>query len=125
MKTIKTYISNKIRKTQNITEKLVISKHKKSKVTNKVLFPESKDELKEMIKAEIDKNGNSCSLNHIDVSAITDMSSLFRADEHNIFKYKLHEFNGDISNWEIASYCSTTDMFDDCNIEDKYKPQGI
>ena len=86
-----------------ILEKLVISKPKKSKVTDKLLFPKDKDELKEMIKAEIDKNGNSCSLNHIDVSAITDMSSLFRADEHNIFEYKLHKYNGDISEWDVSN----------------------
>jgi surface protein len=111
MKPIKTYISNKIIKTQNITEKLVISKPKKSKVTDKVLFPKDKDELMEMIKAEIDKNGNSCSLNHIDVSAITDMSSLFRADEHNIFQYKLHKFNGDISEWDVSNVEDMSGMF--------------
>ena len=56
---------------QHILEKL--------KVTKPVytLFPKSKDELKEMIKSEIDKNGNNCSLNHIDVTKITDMSGLF------------------------------------------------
>ena len=56
---------------QHIYEKLKVSKG------TYTLFPKSSDELKQMIKDEISKNGNECSLNHIDVSEITDMSSLF------------------------------------------------
>ena len=52
-----------------IIEKLVLSKDKSSYV----LFPKTREELLEMIKLEIEENGNECSLNHIDVSEITDM----------------------------------------------------
>ena len=82
-------------------------------MTTRVLFPESKDELKEMMKAEIDKNGKECSLNHIDVSAITDMSGLLRADIDSIFKYKLHGFNGDISEWDVSNVENMERMFTD------------
>ena len=62
-------------------------------------FPKSKEELKQMIEAEISKNGYQCSLNHIDVSKITDMSRLFYNSN----------FNGDISGWDVSSvedmYC--------------------
>ena len=80
---------------QHILEKL--------KVTKPVytLFPKSKDELKEMIKSEIDKNGNNCSLNHIDVTKITDMSGLF-------FGFN---FNGDISNWDVSTVTNMATMF--------------
>ena len=57
MKEIKTYIIEKLKVTKYYT-----------------LFPKSSDELKQMIKDEISKNGNKCSLNHIDVSEITDMA---------------------------------------------------
>ena len=56
---------------QHIFEKLTVAK------PTYVLFPKSKEELEEMIESEIDKNGNECSLNHINVSKITDMADLF------------------------------------------------
>ena len=60
MKEIKTYI----------IEKLKVSKPVYT------LFPKTKNELKNMIEDEISKNGNDCSLNHIDVSKITDMTKI-------------------------------------------------
>ena len=81
-----------------ICERLVLSKNKKP-----TLFPKSKEELKEIIKTEIEKNGNECSLNHIDVSKITDMSGVF-------FKSK---FDGDISDWDVSNVTNMYAMFSD------------
>ena len=88
MKNINTYIN----------EKLKISKSKKTEYT---LFPETIDELVEMIKNEIKQNGNECSLNHIDTSKITDMQYLFSYGE-------TQDFNGDISQWDVSN---VTDMY--------------
>ena len=64
-------------------------------------FQKQKEELKQIIEDEISKNGNGCSLNHIDVSEITDMS--------NLFSYS--EFNGDISNWDVSNVTNMLGMF--------------
>ena len=58
---------------QHIFEKLRVDVRNTTKHT---LFPKTKGELKQMIKDEISKNRIECSLNHIDVSEITDMSHL-------------------------------------------------
>ena len=92
MKEIKTYI----------IEKLKVSVRNTTKHTKHTLFPETKDELEQMIKDEISKNGNKCSLNHIDVSKITDMSGLFFGSK----------FNGDISEWNVSNVTNMGGMFD-------------
>ena len=82
---------------QHILEKLKVSK------AVYTLFPKTKNELKRMIEYEMDKNGNECSLNHIDVSKITDMSRLFY----------FSKFNGDISEWDVSNVTDMSYMFYD------------
>ena len=91
MKEIKTYI----------IEKLKVSK------AVYTLFPKTKNELKNMIEDEISKHGNKCSLNHIDVSKIIDMTKLFYGSE----------FNGDISNWNVSDETTKYMTFVGCPLE--------
>ena len=74
------------------------------KIKNKFngrMTPKTKEELLKIIKSVIAKNGNECSLNHIDVSKITDMSNLFNKSE----------FNGDISKWDVSNVTDMRQMF--------------
>ena len=104
---------------QHIFEKLKVSKNPYT------LFPKTNEELKHMIEDEISKNGNECSLNHIDVSKITDMASLFFNSTFNgdISDWDVYDvttmqgmfafskFNGNISNWNVSNVTNMSEMF--------------
>ena len=92
MKTIKQYI----------TEKLVIKK----KSNQYKYFPETKKELKAIIKQRIKDEGNEVDLNDIDVSNITDMYDLFA----NL------DFNGNISTWDVSNVKDMSGMFFGCEL---------
>ena len=84
-------------------EEFVIEKLKVSNNNSKyTLFPKDKKELMRMIDDEVVKNGLTCSLNHIDVSEITDMSGLFRQSI----------FDGDITYWDVSNVKDMSFMFE-------------
>ena len=90
---------------QFIQEKLIIKKNnKKNKMDNYKYFPETKEELKDIILQRIEAEGSKVNLNDIDVSKITDMSNLF--EDLN--------FNGDISEWDVSNVKNMGFMFSEC-----------
>ena len=124
MKTLQNYI----------TEKILINKNSKI-VYN--YYPKTKDELKDIINKRIESKGNECNLNDIDTSNITNMSSLFKGSDFNgdISKWNVSnvtnmegmfyssKFNCDISNWDVSNVVYKSYMFDNCQIEEKFKPK--
>src|SRR5574344_235794 len=135
------YITNSTMKslTHYIQEKLIIKKStaKKNNISYKY-FPKTKEELKSIIEKRIKKEGNEVDLNDIDVSKITDMSSLFGETNFNgdISKWDVSnvkdmscmfsncfKFNKDISNWDVSNVSSWFYMFSHCPIKAKYMPK--
>ena len=95
MKSLKSYIQ----------EKLIIKKSN----NNYKYFPKTNKELKDIIKKRIKEEGNEVDLNDIDVSKITDMTSLFEGTD----------FNGNISEWNVSNVKNMSGMFWACKSFDK------
>lgn len=65
----------------------------------------SKDDIVRYAEYHMETHGATCSLNHIDVSEVTDMASLFSA------RQKMRAFNGDISQWKPEKVTNMRRMF--------------
>ena len=119
--------------THYIQEKLIIKKSNSYKY-----FPQTKDELKAIIKQRIKDEGNEVDLNDIDTSKITDMEGLFWRTDFNgdISNWDVsnvtdmygmfadcNKFNQDISTWDVSNVTDMESMFYNCPIEEKYKPK--
>ena len=84
--------------------------------------PKNKEELVDIIIREIEANGPDCSLNHIDVSNITDMSYLFMGGDPVKYLHGhpvLSDFDGDISNWNVSNVTDMKYMFEECQYTGK------
>jgi surface protein len=88
---------------QYINEKLIISNTSFKRKYN--YFPQTKEELKDLINQLIEERGNEGDFNGIDISEITDMSKLF---------YEMNDFNGNISNWDVSKVTDMRAMFKGC-----------
>ena len=90
MKTLKQHINESLKIGNNLSEWSAYS-----------CQPKDKEELEQIIKDRISKEGPNCDLNDIDVSLIDDMSKLFAESE----------FNGDISKWDVSNVINMEGMF--------------
>ena len=80
----------------------------KTKVNEKPKYnyhPKTKEELKDLLKQLLEERGNEGDFNDIDTSKITNMSYLF---------YYKDKFNGDISSWDVSNVTVMNYMFFDC-----------
>jgi len=125
--------------TQHITERLQLNRDRVRK-HNYEYFPETKQELREIIDEKADKHIDKkevLDLNMIDTSQITDMESLFydRFDKFaNVYKIDISDWNvsnvttmrhmfyrcktfrsiGNVSEWDVSNVENMSGMFNQC-----------
>jgi surface protein len=97
----------------------------------KIPKPTTKEELQELIRQELERQGPDADLNFIDVSDIEDMTFLFHhfyirnikidywdvsnvRDMSNMF-YNCPSFNCDLSNWDVHNVRNMYGMFMNCH----------
>ena len=90
MKPIYKYLSTKI-------------KNLKIKATN--------DNIRQIVKGELDRLGHDADLNHIDVSEVTDMHALFSCYKYDYLGSKYKDLNPDISLWDVSNVINMKQMF--------------
>ena len=87
--------------------------------------PKNRDELIEIIRERLYKEGSKCDLNDIDVSLVDDLSGVFSGTVFNgdvsnwntsnakymTWMFYKSYFNGDISRWDLSNVRSTAHMF--------------
>lgn len=74
----------------------------------------SKDQLIKFLLPYFYEHGLHCSLNHLDISALDDLSFLFSPLHNTYFQGKyieFHRFNGDISQWDTSQVTDMHSMF--------------
>lgn len=119
------------------------------KARSLTIKPTTKYELRDIIWEEIKRQDTDVDLNHIDTSLITDMSMLFgmitigninsvveRCVFHKVDQWNVSnvtnmrhlfcgclKFNCDLSKWDVSNVKYHRFMFDNCHIDDAYKPK--
>lgn len=82
----------------------LLAEYLSTKVKSSIIAPKDKDnedELRQIVRSEIERLGKTADLNHIDVSGCTNFSRIFY----------LRDFQGDISKWDVSSVVITDLMF--------------
>ena len=103
--------------------------------------------IKQIVKGELDRLGHDADLNHIDVSEITSMYSVFSCFDYdlgpkyndlnpditrwnvsnvqnmNYMFYECKSFNQDLSKWDVSNVKYIDFIFKDCPIKEEFKPK--
>lgn len=87
-----------------------------SKSTKRYTIKANNDNIRQIVKDELDRLGNNVDLNHIDVSKVTNMSWLFSAKKINklCLLYDYPKLNPDISSWNVSNVIDMKYMFYYC-----------
>lgn len=111
------------RSVSRFLKKLLNNKIKGRSMNN--IIVNTKEELIDLIKKEMQLHGNNVDLNYLDISNVTDLSYLFYNSEFNgnisnwnvlhvkemEYMFSNSKFNGDISHWNVSQVINMRAMF--------------
>lgn len=72
------------------------------------------DTIYQIVKDELDRLGHDADLNHIDVTEVTNMASLFSCGIGDYLGSKYKDLNPDVSLWDVSNVENTSGMFFYC-----------
>lgn len=81
---------------------------------NKHIIVATDETIHQIVKDELDRLGHDADLNHIDVSEVTNMKSLFSCHHSDNLGPKYKDLNPDISYWDVSNVENMEFMFFDC-----------
>ena len=91
-----------------------ITEYLSTKIAKPSIIRATDETIKQIVKDELDRLGYDADLNHIDVSEVTSMDSLFSCYDGDLGpKYK--DLNPDISKWNVSNVQIMNYMFYECN----------
>ena len=90
-----------------------ITEYLSTKIAKPSIIKTTDKTIQQIVKDELDRLGHDADLNHIDVSEVTIMDSLFSCYSSDLGK-KYNDLNPDISNWDVSNVESMQWMFWKC-----------
>lgn len=90
-----------------------ITEYLSTKVAKPSIIKATSKTIQKIVKAELDRLGHDCDLNHIDVSEVTSMYNLFSCYEEDLGS-KYEDLNPDISKWDVSNVENMNCMFWRC-----------
>lgn len=73
------------------------------------------ENIRKIVKNELDKCGHDAELNHIDVSQVTNMDSLFSCYEGDYLEPEYEDLNPDVFGWDVRNVKSMYGTFYECH----------
>lgn len=90
-----------------------ITEYLSTKIVKPSIIKATNETIQQIVKDELDRLGHDADLNHIDVSEVTDMDSLFSCHDADLGS-KYSDLNPDISKWDVSNVEDMSFMFWGC-----------
>lgn len=94
---------------------ILLTEYLNTKVKSSIIKADDNN-IRQIIKDELDRLGHNADLNHIDVSNVTDMSFVFcaRAITRECLGFEYDDINPDVSKWDVSNVTDMKYMFYYC-----------